>query len=156
MSNDRHLVPSHFAISLINRLAGALPFDNGSAAAMTFRIERLASDDMVILEVSGDIAGGRQTELRALLHAETDPRRVTVDLAAVTRVDLDGAALLNEYEARGATLRNVPAYARARIIDLREEKHMAVETTRITEHEGTVTSSDGTRLFHRSWQSADQ
>jgi alpha-beta hydrolase superfamily lysophospholipase len=123
---------------------------------MTFRIERLTSADIVILEVSGDIAGGRQTELRALLHAETDPRRVTVDLAAVTRVDLDGAALLNEYEARGAALRNVPAYVRARIIDLREEKHMAVETTRITEHEGTVTSTDGTRLFHRSWQSPDQ
>jgi alpha-beta hydrolase superfamily lysophospholipase/anti-anti-sigma regulatory factor len=123
---------------------------------MTFRIERLVSADMVILAISGEIAGGRQAELTALLHAEADGRRVTVDLAAVTRVDWDGAAVLGEYEARGAALRNVPAYVRARILDSRQENHMTVEATRIAEHEGTLTSSDGTRLFHRSWQPSDQ
>jgi alpha-beta hydrolase superfamily lysophospholipase len=35
-------------------------------------------------------------------------------------------------------------------------KHMATEATRITANEGTLTSSDGTRLFHRSWQPPDQ
>ena len=118
---------------------------------MTFRIERLASTHAVILAVSGEIAGGRQAELRALLHAEHQ-RRVTIDLAGVSRVDLDGVALLDEYEGRGAALRNVPGYVRARIEDLREERRMATESTRITEQEGTVTSSDGTRIFHRSWR----
>jgi acylglycerol lipase len=122
---------------------------------MTFRIERVASTDAVVLAVSGEIAGGRPTELRALLHAEDD-RRVTVDLAAVTRVDLDGVAVLDEYESRGATLLSIPAYVRARINDLRQEKHMATGSIPITEHEGTLTSSDGTRLFHRSWQPSDQ
>jgi acylglycerol lipase len=121
---------------------------------MTFRIERVASTDAVILAVSGEIAGSRPTELRALLHADTD-RRVTIDLAAVTRVDLDGVVLLNEYESRGVALRNVPGYVRMRINDLREEKRMATGSTRITEHEGTFTSSDGTRIFHRSWQPPD-
>jgi acylglycerol lipase len=118
---------------------------------MTFRIERVASTDAVILDVSGEIAGGRQTELRALLHAETG-RRVTIDLAAVTRVDLEGVAVLYECEVRGAALRNVPGYVRARINDLREEQRMATGSPRITEQEGTFTSSDGTRIFHRAWQ----
>jgi alpha-beta hydrolase superfamily lysophospholipase len=122
---------------------------------MTFRIERVASTDAVILAVSGEIAGGRQTELRALLHGETDARPVTIDLAAVTRVDLEGAALLYEYEARGAALRNVPAYVRVRINDLRQEKQMAITSTTVTEQEGTFTSSDGTRICHRSWQPPD-
>jgi alpha-beta hydrolase superfamily lysophospholipase/ABC-type transporter Mla MlaB component len=121
---------------------------------MTFRIERAASSDGVILAVSGDIAEGRQAELRTLLHAETD-RRLTIDLAAVTRVDLDGAALLEECEARGATLRHVPTYVRARIDDLRQEKTMAGSTT-VTEQEGTIMGSDGSRLFHRSWLPPDR
>jgi alpha-beta hydrolase superfamily lysophospholipase len=121
---------------------------------MTFRIERVASTDAVILAVSGEIAGGRQTELRTLLDAETD-RRLTIDLAAVTRVDLDGVTLLYEYEVRGAALRNVPNYVRSQINDVREEKRMATASTRILEHEGTFTSSDGTRIFHRSWQPPD-
>jgi acylglycerol lipase len=121
---------------------------------MTFRIERVASTDAVILAVSGEIAGGRQTELRALLHAGTY-RRVTIDLTGVTRVDLDGVALLYECEVRGAALRNVPGYVRARIIHLRQEKHMATGSTGITEQEGTFISSDGTRIFHRSWQPPD-
>jgi anti-anti-sigma regulatory factor len=87
---------------------------------MTFRIERVESTDAVVLTISGEIAGGRQSELAALLNAETD-RRVTIDLAAVTRVDLDGVALLYEYEVQGAALRNVPGYVRARIDDLAEE-----------------------------------
>lgn len=118
---------------------------------MTFRIERLASTDAVILAVSGEIAGGRQAELRALMHADMQ-RSVTIDLAAVSRVDLDGVALLYEYEVRGAALRNVPGYVRARIEHLREERRMGLEATRIIEQEGTITHSDGTRIFHRSWQ----
>ena len=86
---------------------------------MTFRIERVVSKDTVILAVSGEIAGGHRTELGAMLQAEID-RRVTVDLAAVTRVDLDGVVLLDECEAQGATLINVPAYVRLRINDLRQ------------------------------------
>jgi ABC-type transporter Mla MlaB component len=122
---------------------------------MTFRIERVASTDAVILHVSGEIAGGRQTELRALLHAETD-RRVTIDLAAVTRVDLEGVVVLYECEVRGAALRNVPGYVRARIDDLREEKRMARGSTRIMEEEGRFTSSNGTRGFKRDpTQAAD-
>ena len=112
---------------------------------MTFRIERVASKDTVILAVSGEIAGGRRTELRAMLHADAD-RRVTVDLAAITRVDLDGVVLLDECEAQGATLRNVPAYVRARINDLRQEMHTPTETARVTEQDGTFASSDGTRI----------
>jgi alpha-beta hydrolase superfamily lysophospholipase len=121
---------------------------------MTFRIERVESTDAVVLTISGEIAGGRQSELAALLNAETD-RRVTIDLAAVTRVDLDGVALFYEYEVRGAALRNVPGYVRARIDDLGEETRMTTVSTTVSEREGTFTSSDGTRIFHRSWQPAD-
>lgn len=120
---------------------------------MTFRIERIESTDAVVLAISGEIAAGRRPELAALLNAETD-RHVTIDLAAVTRVDLDAVALLSEYEARGAALRNVPGYVRARIDDLGEETHMTTVSTTGSEREGTFTSSDGTRIFHRSWQPA--
>lgn len=122
---------------------------------MTFRIERIESAHTVILAVAGEIAEGRQAALRTLLHAESD-RRVTIDLAAVTRVDLDGVALLDECESKGAALRNVPGYVRARINDLRGEKRMVTESTIVTEHDGTLTSDDGARLFHRSWLPAEQ
>lgn len=122
---------------------------------MTFRIERHESTDEVVLAISGEIAGGRQAELTALLHAEID-RSVTIDLAAVTRVDLDGVALLFEYEMQGAALRNVPGYVRSRIDDLREEQFMPTDRTTIAEREGTFTSSDGARIFHRSWLPPDR
>jgi alpha-beta hydrolase superfamily lysophospholipase len=38
---------------------------------------------------------------------------------------------------------------------LKHEKQMAITSTPVTEQEGTFTSSDGTRIFHRSWQPPD-
>ena len=84
---------------------------------MTFRIERVVSANGVSLAVSGEIAAGRQSVLRELLHVEPT-RPITIDLAGVTRVDLDGVTLLHQCELRGAALTNVPGYVRARIADL--------------------------------------
>ena len=87
---------------------------------MTFRIERVASTRGVTVVISGEIAGGRPTELRAFLQAGM-MRGVEINLGAVTRVDLEGVRLLHEHEVRGGTLTEVPGYVRARIDDIKKE-----------------------------------
>jgi len=78
---------------------------------MTCRIDRLiAGEDLVILRITGRIAGDYVNMLRALLEEERSP--VAIDLKDVFLVDREAVKLLALTESNGAELRNCSAYIR--------------------------------------------
>jgi hypothetical protein len=79
--------------------------------AMTCRINRLViREDLVILHISGRIAGQDVNMLRALVEQERSA--VAIDLRDVLLVDREAVQLLAVRESNGDELRNCPAYIR--------------------------------------------
>ena len=78
---------------------------------MTFRVQRSAVDDAVVLALSGDIAGDHTADLETLVDAGGNGR-IVLDLKDVSVVDRAGVLLLARSEARGATLLHCPSYVR--------------------------------------------
>jgi hypothetical protein len=78
---------------------------------MTCRIDRLfAGEDLVILRVTGRIAGEYVNMLRAFLEEERSA--VAIDLKDVYLVDREAVKLLALSESNGTELRNCSAYIR--------------------------------------------
>jgi hypothetical protein len=78
---------------------------------MSCRIDRVvAAEDLVVLCISGKITGQNTETLRALLEQERSA--LIVDLKDVRLVDREAVKLLALHEAKGAELRNCPAYVR--------------------------------------------
>ena len=78
---------------------------------MTCRIDRLVIGvDLVILHISGRIAGQDVNMLRTLLEQEGSA--VAIDLKDVLLVDREAVQLLAVRESNGDELRNCPAYIR--------------------------------------------
>jgi hypothetical protein len=78
---------------------------------MTCRIERLfAGEDLVILRVTGRIAGEYVNMLRACLEEERSA--VAIDLKEAYLVDREAVKLLALSESNGVELRNCSAYIR--------------------------------------------
>ena len=76
---------------------------------MTCRIDRLSTEQGVVLHISGRIAAEGLEVVRTAL----DGRRVAaIDLAEVELVDDEAVKLLAQTEAEGIELRNCPAYIR--------------------------------------------
>ena len=76
---------------------------------MTCRIDRLSTEQGVVLHISGRIAAEGLEVVRTAL----DGRRVAaIDLAEVELVDGEAVKLLAQTEAEGIELRNCPAYIR--------------------------------------------
>ena len=76
---------------------------------MTCRIDRLSTEQGVVLHISGRIAAEGLEVVRTAL----DGRRVAaIDLAEVELVDGEAVKLLARTEAEGIELRNCPAYIR--------------------------------------------
>jgi anti-anti-sigma regulatory factor len=76
---------------------------------MTCRIDRLSTENGVVLQISGRIAA----EVLEVVRTALDGRRVdTIDLADVELVDGEAVKLLAQTEAEGIELRNCPAYIR--------------------------------------------
>lgn len=76
---------------------------------MTCRIDRLSTEQGVVLHISGRIAAEGLEVVRTAL----DGRRVAaIDLAEVDLVDGEAVKLLAQTEAEGIELRNCPAYIR--------------------------------------------
>jgi acylglycerol lipase len=128
---------------------------------MTFRVQRASLDDTVLLRLSGDIAGDHARELQALLDAEQD-QRLILDLAEATVVDRTGVLLLARSESAGARLMNCPAYVREwidrqREVFARHQQGQGEEEPTMTQgiakraREGTFQSTEGLRIFFRSW-----
>lgn len=76
---------------------------------MTCRIDRLLTDQGLVLHISGRITGDVMDVLRNALE---DSDVVAVELAQLDLIDREGVKLLAIHEAKGIELRNCPAYIR--------------------------------------------
>jgi anti-anti-sigma regulatory factor len=84
---------------------------------MTCRIDRLSTEQGLVLYISGRIAAEDVEIVRSAL----DERRVVaIELAEVEVVDRDAVKILAQTEAEGIELRNCPAYIREWITKERE------------------------------------
>ena len=130
---------------------------------MTFRVERSAVDDAVVLVVSGDIAGDHAADLEALVDTGKNGL-IVLDLKDVSVVDRAGILLLVRSEGRGATLLNCPSYVREWIHREKEfadfgqradvvhsEEHSMTTGVAIGAHEETL-DNQGLTIFFRSWR----
>jgi anti-anti-sigma regulatory factor len=79
---------------------------------MTFRVQRAAKEDVVILALSGWIKAEEVEELQRLLEVEKQVRRVVLDLKEVKLADQDAVRFLARCEANGTRLVDCPAYIR--------------------------------------------
>jgi hypothetical protein len=75
------------------------------------RIHRQANAD-VVFTVSGRIAKEDIAELEALIRAEGNGRRMTLDLKDMTLTGQDGVVFLAQCEAAGIALANCDPYVR--------------------------------------------
>jgi hypothetical protein len=84
---------------------------------MTCRIDRLSTEQGLVLYISGRLAA----EDLEVVRIELDGRRVVaIELAEVELVSRDAVKLLVQAEAQGIELRSCPAYIREWITNERE------------------------------------
>ena len=84
---------------------------------MTFRIDRLSTEQGLVLYISGQLAAEDLEVVRTAL----DRRRVVaVELAEVELANRDAVKLLAQAEAEGIELRSCPAYIREWVTNERE------------------------------------
>jgi hypothetical protein len=88
---------------------------------MSCRIERVGGDDLVVLYISGKLAGEHVDTLRNLLRQEVSTR--AIDLQSVSLVDREAVQFLAQTEYNGTELRNCPAYVREWVTRERSEMH---------------------------------
>jgi hypothetical protein len=88
---------------------------------MSCRIERVGGDDLVVLYISGKLAGEHVDTLRNLLRQEVSTR--AIDLQSVSLVDREAVQFLALTEYNGTELRNCPAYVREWVTRERSEMH---------------------------------
>ena len=84
---------------------------------MTCRIDRLSTEQGLVLHISGRIAAEAVEVVRAALD---EFPVVAIEIADVEVVDGDAVKLLAQTEAEGIELRNCPAYIREWITKERE------------------------------------
>jgi anti-anti-sigma regulatory factor len=88
---------------------------------MACRIDRLLAErHLVVLRISGRIAGDDVDVLRSALDQERGA--IAIDLAEVGLVDRSAVNLLVLSETRGVELRNCPPYVREWIAREREQQ----------------------------------
>ena len=84
---------------------------------MTWRIDRLSTEQGLVLYISGRLAAEDLEVVRIALDAG---RVVAIELAEVEVVSRDAVELLVQAEAEGIELRSCPAYIREWITNERE------------------------------------
>jgi hypothetical protein len=84
---------------------------------MTCRIDRLSTEQGLVLYISGRIAA---EDIEVVRTALDERRVVAIEVAEVELVDGDAVKLLAQAEAEGIELRNCPAYIREWITKERE------------------------------------
>ena len=116
--------------------------------------------------LSGDIGAEYAADLQTLVDAEWN-QPLVLDLKEVAVVDRAGVLLLAQSESRGAALTNCPAYVRewiererevaavVRRRQMRREEHSMVQPSLQASDEDVFESSDGLRIFFRTWHPAD-
>jgi anti-anti-sigma regulatory factor len=76
---------------------------------MTYRIDRLSTEQGLVLRISGRLA---EEDLELVRMALDGRRVVAIDLAEVDLVSRDAVKVLVRAEAEGIDLRSCPAYIR--------------------------------------------
>ncbi len=76
---------------------------------MTYRIDRLSTEQGLVLSISGWLA---EEDLELVRMALDGRRVVAIELAEVELVSLDAVKVLVRAEAEGIELRSCPAYIR--------------------------------------------
>jgi anti-anti-sigma regulatory factor len=76
------------------------------------RITRTENGELVF-KLSGRIETENIAELKSLLRAETNGRRILLDLSDLILVDQDVVSFLRHCESDGIELKNCPPYIRA-------------------------------------------
>jgi hypothetical protein len=89
-----------------------------------WKVQRTDDCGLIVLLVSGRIEGTHLTELGKVFSAEAGTQSFILDMEEVKLVDQDAITFLSGCEARGAELRNGPAYIREWI-----ERDRETETT---------------------------
>jgi anti-anti-sigma regulatory factor len=87
------------------------------------KITRTENGDVVI-KLSGRMDAEDLTELESLMAAETDGRRIVLDIRDLALVDQDAVSFLKRCEADNITLKNCPAYIREWIARERKTREM--------------------------------
>jgi hypothetical protein len=75
------------------------------------RITRAANGE-VLIKLSGAMGAENLCELEKVIKAETDGRRIILDLKDLNLVDQDAVNFLRRCEADSIQLKNCPAYIR--------------------------------------------
>ena len=75
------------------------------------KITRAANGEMVI-KLSGRMGAENLGELEKLISAESDGRRIVLDLKDLKLVDQDAVSFLKRCETESIQLKNFPAYVR--------------------------------------------
>ena len=76
-----------------------------------FRINR-DENGGIVFKVSGRMDSERVGELKTMLSAGAEGRRVVLDLSELILVNEDAVRFLADFEASGIELKNCPAYIR--------------------------------------------
>jgi hypothetical protein len=84
---------------------------------MTYRIDRLSTEQGLVLSISGRLA---EEDLELVRMALDGRRVVAIELAEVELVSRDAVKLLGRAEAEGIELRSCPAYIREWITNERD------------------------------------
>ncbi len=111
-----------FNVFIFIRVACRLPqrtvnIAEGEKEPMPCRIDRLSTEQGVVLYISGRLAEEDLDIVRNALH---DNRVVALELSEVELVSRDAVMLLVHAEAEGIELRSCPAYIREWIANERE------------------------------------
>ena len=83
------------------------------------KIQR-ATNNHVVLTLSGRMNAGNVPELKALIESEVTGRRIVLELGDLTLVDRDAVKFLEHCETDSIELENCPAYIREWIARERE------------------------------------
>ena len=77
-----------------------------------WKVKRAAFADRIVLSLSGHLRSEQLNELQEVFASEAADQHLVLDLRDVRLVDQDAVTFLAECEAKGARLRNCPAYIR--------------------------------------------
>lgn len=73
---------------------------------------RATANGETIFTISGHLDSGNLDELKNLIDAEAEGRRIVLDLKELTLIDQEAVRFLKRCESKGVELRNCAAYIR--------------------------------------------
>jgi anti-anti-sigma regulatory factor len=100
------------------------------------RIQTSTDGDQVVFRVSGRIDAEGLAELQRLIHSEAHHHGLVLDLEDVKLVNREAVEFLAACEAKGAKLRNAPAYIREWVAKQKDRSEANDSRPGFRHHEG--------------------